>query len=178
MEHSAPKTTDLLQVPHGATAIKEADVSNVIDNTMVRNQLYREEPRLPTIPSQAAALIGTTSMLFLKDLVRRCVATEDKNTGHNDRCIVSASRVKQVAEDTEAFAFLRGPLQEITDTATLREYIPKGKKRQASATSTKSSKKLATLALVGATNDPASDTMTLVNSAQTDQIVVDDDEYD
>lgn len=147
-----------------ATNEKEAeaalDLTELLSGNTVRSQLYRQEPKLPRISVGSAELVGTTAALFLQDLVKKSV---DASGG--DLC--TASAVQKVVKETPSFSFLAPAVEEASDKERLIEFQPKPKRKRVAQTAKNAMKEITSV-----------DSTDSVDPVKSEQIVLDEDDYD
>lgn len=143
----------------------------------VRHQLYREEPKLARIPPWAAELVTKTSLLLVKDLVERALATpgDDDDSAR----MITRDRVQEAIREVGAYSFASNAVQEVTEGSVVKEYKPKSKpttrKRPNSSKAARAAKKASKGMTQTEFLDNELDEPTTTTS---DTIEVDDDDYD
>jgi hypothetical protein len=160
------------------------DWTQMLPPQQVRSQLYRQEPKLPRIPINNAQHIGTTAALFLKDLVERSsvyAAKQEKTQGHSG-ALVKCAHVYQVVQDNENFGFVKDALEENGIMKRMQkeqigavEYKPRAKRPRTATTTSQNAQKV--MKSVGQPQEEVTDTGVVARQS-TDQIIVDDDDYD
>lgn len=172
-------------------SLSPPDLANAFSPSVVRAQLYREEPKLPRISVNGAGLIGTTSALFLKNLVERSAAifegssSAENITGNNkddnsSERLIKCADIYKAVETTEIFEFLKEPLEESgiqemirKEQTHLTEYKTPAKRKRASAASSRTAKKV--LQSVKQQNE---DFEVAPSEFPADEIIADEDDYD
>jgi hypothetical protein len=173
-------------------SLSPPDLANAFPPSVVRAQLYREEPKLPRISVKGAGLIGTTSALFLKNLVERSAAIfeesssakkttgNDKDDDDSSERLIKCADIYKVVEKTEIFEFLKEPLEESgiqemirKEQTHLTEYKTPAKRKRAPAASSRTAKKV--LQSVKQQND---DFGVAPSEFPADEIIADEDDYD
>jgi hypothetical protein len=159
------------------------DLTSIFDPAKIKSLLYREQQKMATVPKPSLQLIGTTSALFLKDLVEVVLKTDDKD------CLVTFDRLDEVVSSNPSFQFLRGAIDafnEVNKTNDTKEYVPNASRKRRETQTSGRLKKAAKVLNPSAQEDwdgvviqeaasYALNSSELVNS---DQIVPDDDDYD
>jgi len=144
------------------------DLSQIFPPQTVRSQLYRGEPKLPRIPIQNAALIGTTSACFLKELLDQCRTSRQSSQPTADN-LLAAATIQEVVQSNSDFSFLRDTdIQESVTKERRIEYKPKQRKRAAT-------NRVATQAMKDL-KQPVEEVAE--KSSATDQIILDEEDYD
>ena len=169
----------------GNTELTPLDLTTVFPPNVVRAQLYREEPKLPRISMEGAKLIGTTSALYLKDIVERIAGIKEESPitdeGVSDSGImVQCADIYKLVEQTETFLFLKKPLEECgvqemiqKERTHMAEYKPPAKRKRAPSASACTAKKV-----VQSLKQPCEGLEETTSKGTEEQIIADEDDYD
>jgi hypothetical protein len=164
-------------------------LTSIFDPAKIKALLYREEPKMATVPKPSLQLIGTTSALFLKDLVEVVLKTDE----HNNDCLVTFDRLDEAVSSNPSFQFLRGAIDDFNEVNNktnndTKEYVPNAsRKRRENKTSGSRLKKAKKLLKPSAAQEDwtgeeiqeaASYALNSSELVTSDQIVPDDDDYD
>ena len=103
---------------------KSCRLTEVFEPRQIRTQLYREEAKLPRIPVASSELIGTTSALFLRELLRSSAELQGKGA------LINVGHIQEAVHQAVAFSFLRKSLRSNLDSRPQEEYEKPAKKRK------------------------------------------------
>jgi hypothetical protein len=166
---------------------QDVDLTSIFDPAKLRRLLNHEEPKMAKIAVPLLKLIGTTSALFLKNVVGSAMEIDN-----SDGC-VTLDKLQSVVSSNPSFQFLQEALEDVKDTDSsknLKEYVSTSTKKRSASKSNDEVKKAKVGKLVQSSenkewaddNAPLEEAIAIAanntGTMTSDEIIVDEDDYD